>query len=455
MGTFFEVAAPMILPKAHDCVKPINTRHRSGDTTHSSEDIELERARNAISLPNFDNIPAELKDKPNWNTWDLVMVGDTIKKKPDQSVKRPTAWLPFSAACDWVKSGASVGFGFVLNGDGIVGIDLDHCISADGTLHEMAEDLIAMGTYTETSPSGRGLRSFIKATIVESRNIASKNGIPRHEIYDGRKGSARYLTVTGNRVGDVSEIRKGPEAQAALDAFVAKWFPKKPQPNEVPGRAEISDPSLDDDQVLKLMFGAKNGAKSHRLFDGDYSGYDSQSEADLALCGILRFFTRGNVAQMQRLFRRSGLMRPKWCDLHGEQTYGEGTIAASLAKGGPLYVPRDHRAERTKAEKLRTHERKAWAKLPLQWMTKLRREGELTFCVLWVITSYANKNGEAFPSVETIAAHVGASKRHVYVALAKLKGLGLITSEQRPRTSNLYRLASRVSDKDIPDDKDR
>jgi hypothetical protein len=75
-------------------------------------------------------------------------------------------------------------------------------------------------------------------------------------------------------------------------------------------------------------------------------------------------------------------------------------------------------------------------------MKQLRGAGELTFCVLWVIASYANENGEAFPEVETIAAHVGASKRRVYAALRKLKDLpDVMTSEQRPRTSNLYRLS--------------
>ncbi len=39
--------------------------------------------------------------------------------------------------------------------------------------------------------------------------------------------------------------------------------------------------------------------------------YTSQSEADLALCNFLAFWTGGDAARIDRLFRRSGLYRPK------------------------------------------------------------------------------------------------------------------------------------------------
>jgi primase-polymerase (primpol)-like protein len=49
---------------------------------------------------------------------------------------------------------------------------------------------------------------------------------------------------------------------------------------------------------------AANGEKFAKLWSGDVSGYPSQSEADLALCGILAFWTRDR-AQIDRLFRQS------------------------------------------------------------------------------------------------------------------------------------------------------
>ncbi|MCH7661511.1 MAG: SUMF1/EgtB/PvdO family nonheme iron enzyme, partial [Euryarchaeota archaeon] len=81
--------------------------------------------------------------------------------------------------------------------------------------------------------------------------------------------------------------------------------------------------------------GARNGAKFTQLYDtGSWegAGYPSQSEADLALASQLVFWTGGNTAVVDRLFRGSGLMRPKWDESHGERTYGQMTISKALAE---------------------------------------------------------------------------------------------------------------------------
>jgi putative DNA primase/helicase len=78
-------------------------------------------------------------------------------------------------------------------------------------------------------------------------------------------------------------------------------------------------PDTTDDIILQKALGAQNGQKFMRLWAGEHNGYASQSEADLAFCRLLAFFTQ-DAAQIDRLFRRSGLMREKWerpdyCDL--------------------------------------------------------------------------------------------------------------------------------------------
>ena len=57
----------------------------------------------------------------------------------------------------------------------------------------------------------------------------------------------------------------------------------------------------------------------------------------------------------------------------------------------------------------------------------------------------ANKNGECFPAVKTIAADLHLSKSTVFRALADLEKAGLLTRKHRHRTSgglssNLYRI---------------
>jgi primase-polymerase (primpol)-like protein len=66
---------------------------------------------------------------------------------------------------------------------------------------------------------------------------------------------------------------------------------------------------------------ARNGDKFSRLWAGDASEYDSASEADLALCSILAFWTVGDPDSIDRLFRESGLFRDaKW----SRESYGIG-----------------------------------------------------------------------------------------------------------------------------------
>ena len=59
------------------------------------------------------------------------------------------------------------------------------------------------------------------------------------------------------------------------------------------------------------------------------AGYASQSEADGALC---RFLSRDlhTYEEIDAAFRKAGLMRSKWDEKHGGETYGERTIRMIL-----------------------------------------------------------------------------------------------------------------------------
>lgn len=91
-----------------------------------------------------------------------------------------------------MASKVGVGPGFVLNGDGIVCIDLDHCL-VDGVLEPWAQAIIDMvpATYVEVSPSGDGLHVWGYGELERGRRIRVDGGMV--EAY----ATARYLTVTG------------------------------------------------------------------------------------------------------------------------------------------------------------------------------------------------------------------------------------------------------------------
>lgn len=77
---------------------------------------------------------------------------------------------------------------------------------------------------------------------------------------------------------------------------------------------------------------ATNGAKFERLWNGNTAGYESHSEADMALCCLLAFWTGGDATQMDRLFRQSGMYRGKWDEVHyaDGSTYGEKTVERAI-----------------------------------------------------------------------------------------------------------------------------
>jgi len=71
----------------------------------------------------------------------------------------------------------------------------------------------------------------------------------------------------------------------------------------------------------------KNGEKFSKLYDkGDFSDYNSQSEADAALCAMIAFRTGPDPAAIDELFRKSALYRDKW----EREDYRAGTINAGI-----------------------------------------------------------------------------------------------------------------------------
>lgn len=103
----------------------------------------------------------------------------------------PSTWSTFA---DANRSTAGAGLGFVLNGDGIVCLDLDHCLVGD-QLAPWAADLLATipATYVEVSPSGDGLHVWGRADVVQGRKLVLNGG--NVEVY----GTGRYITITGER----------------------------------------------------------------------------------------------------------------------------------------------------------------------------------------------------------------------------------------------------------------
>lgn len=143
--------------------------------------------------------------------WDAKRGGDKPAKIPCNangksiSVKSSESWLTFEDAGVGYDAARFDGVGVLMESfadipGALVGLDLDRCLEADGTVSagaaDVVADFVALGGYIEFSPSGRGLRQFLKGVRLDDYKEKCKvHGAYDLEIYD--PDSDRYLTVTG------------------------------------------------------------------------------------------------------------------------------------------------------------------------------------------------------------------------------------------------------------------
>lgn len=212
----------------------------------------------------------------------------------------PSTWTSFGEAVAALNRKAFDGLMFAFSEtDDLVGVDLDNCFTSTGTLEPWARRILAgLASYTELSPSGKGLHVILRGKLPGDKKGRKKGPI---EVYE----ALRFFTVTGKTFGVWETIGA---RQTALNDLMLEHFPPK-----APRKLKKTTPvSIDDQRLLELMFASKSGAGIYALWTGDFSAYPSQSEADLALLAHLAWWTGYDMGRTVELFERSGLYREKW-----------------------------------------------------------------------------------------------------------------------------------------------
>jgi primase-polymerase (primpol)-like protein len=291
--------------------------------------------------PDVSAIPADLRNHDQWVCWKTQDRDGKQTKVPVDpatgayaSTNDESTWATFDSAYEHAQR-ESLGLGFVFDADDtFVGVDLDGCRDADtGRPEPWARQIVSrLDSYTEVSPSGTGYH-----VIVQGDRPGGPNRRGSVEVYDHR----RFFTVTGRHErGTPTEIR--PEPDGLVWLYETHLDPNEEKDSERETRRPGSTPRLSDEHLLYRARSAKNGAKFDRLWRGSTAGYESNSEADMALCSLLAFWTGGDAGQIDRLFRNSGLHRAKWDDVHyaDGSTYGEKTIERAIAGTKEFYTPR-------------------------------------------------------------------------------------------------------------------
>jgi putative DNA primase/helicase len=284
---------------------------------------------------NFDRIPSELKKRRQWVAYrpDKTPVNPTTGG--NAQADNPETWGNYEEAVQhWENhkgngiSGIGYEFSFY---DPYCGIDLDKCRDPDsGEIKPWAQEIIKkLDSYTEISPSGTGVHILVKGKLpkgADHQKSLPENG--KIEVYD----VGRYFTVTGNHLdGTPASIQ---DRDKELKAFHAEVTAKPKTPPQAPGLPPTLD--LADSEVIAKARAAQNGDKFERLMKGEWAGYPTQSEADLALCCVLAFWTR-DPGQIDRIVRQSGLMRDKWDRRQSGSTYGAKTIEKALSSTNETY----------------------------------------------------------------------------------------------------------------------
>lgn len=312
-----------------------------------------------------DNIPYEMKKLSQW-----VVRQGKIPLNPNavysESVRQyalvndSSTWSDIDTAIHCCQKYALDGIGFVFaSGQPYVGIDLDTCFDpVSKQFSDSAQAIIDMlDSYTEFSPSVYGVHIIIRCdseiTLPFNKMPMKENGIMRYDSNHKRKvpeieiyNEKRYFTVTGNVVSSHTSIEDRSDALSELLARYINYKRKTERTlhcnTEMP-RTQQTTPSrsseLSDNELLAKAYASKNAYLFRSLYSGNKSGFKSHSEADQTLCNMLAFWCGGDVFQMDRLFRQSGLYRKKWDELHGEMTYGERTIYNAVSSAHSFYDP--------------------------------------------------------------------------------------------------------------------
>ena len=249
----------------------------------------------------YQNIPNELKQLNRWCCWKYEDIG---AKKPTKVPYNPitgkhadvtdeSTWVSFETVLKHVGDYDGIGFVFTTK-DGYSFIDLDDCEGNQADLDRQIKIFREFNSYSEISPSGKGLHIIVKGTVPSGRRRS------HIEIYS----SARYATFTGKTYPENEPVKPIKDCQSMLTQLWEQMGAGGPATHLFKGDDQEK---LKDAEVIEQAINAANSEKFTSLHRGEWNSlYKSQSEADYAYIDIIAFYTQ-NRNQISRIFRSSAL----------------------------------------------------------------------------------------------------------------------------------------------------
>ncbi|MBV2180968.1 MAG: AAA family ATPase [Castellaniella sp.] len=216
--------------------------------------------------------PEPLQDLPGWLVWKYEQNAGGKPRKVPYYAKSGTRrkgiqgspsdrreLVDFATAREVAQQRGFDGVGLALMPEfGIVALDFDDCV-ADGAVRPDVEALVS-GTYAEFSPSGHGVRAFMRGNLGDHKDTSEKDGRFKIEVFS-TKGfvtfTGRPLPVTeflGGAVVDVSDQvqalaaeRFGQRQVNADAAHVSNAAPLGLTPQQIADCLAVLDPDMGHD----------------------------------------------------------------------------------------------------------------------------------------------------------------------------------------------------------------
>lgn len=288
----------------------------------------------------YEAIPADLKRLKQWVCWIATPDQDRpgkIKKVPINAKtgdpaqsNNPDTWCDYDTAVKQATKYSGIGFMFA---NGYFGVDIDNIDDdidnyKNGNIDNIVGEFIhTLQTYAEYSVSGRGLHLICQGELPPAGRRSGNV-----EMYQ----DGRYFIMTGNKASEYTAIKNCTDTIKALHE---KYISGGSEPTT--GIVVTENLNMTENDIIELINKSKQKETFNNLYHGQWEQYyTSQSEADLALCNMLAFWTGRNAQLMDGLFRKSSLMREKWDKKHGKDTYGHMTIGKAIRDTSVVYTPK-------------------------------------------------------------------------------------------------------------------
>lgn len=252
---------------------------------------------------------------------------------------------------DSIKKGVNSGIGISLNESGLIVIDYDNCIKgykkddkfgleipilADADRDRINRDLNILNSYTEISPSGKGLHIYILA----NKNIKININKPNIEIYTNQ-----FIRFSGNRFNDIlytdvedrtdaieqilnlynielsnRDIGKKNVMHKSLTAYQSQLESK------FRDKGVLTTNSFSNKEIKDTMFASKKGDLLKKLYyntitDAEFKRLKTKKDTEIdtsdsgkaiTLIMHLLYYAYGDLDAVYKIFKSSALCKDKY-----------------------------------------------------------------------------------------------------------------------------------------------